>query len=78
MFGGNVEALVGQEIRGNVINSSLKAIYDGSKDVDNLEVQLILRTDDSNRELPFNVVYTAKETTIRNKDIMIWPDFIST
>ena len=78
VFGGNVEALVGQEIRGNVINSSLKAIYDGSKDVDNLEVQLILRTDDSNRELPFNVVYTAKETTIRNKDIMIWPDFIST
>ena len=78
VFGGNVEALVGQEIRGNVINSSLKAIYDGSKDVDNLEVQLILKTDDSNRELPFNVVYTAKDTTIRNKDIMIWPNFIST
>ena len=78
VFGGNVEALVGQEVRGNVINSSLKAIYDGSKEVDNLEVQLILRTDDSNRELPFNVVYTAKETTIRNKDIMIWPNFIST
>ena len=78
VFGGNVEALVGQEVRGNVINSSLKAIYDGSKDIDNLEVQLILRTDDSNRELPFNVVYTAKDTTIRNKDIMIWPNFIST
>ena len=78
VFGGNVEALVGQEVRGNVINSSLKAIYDGTKDVDNLEVQLVLRTDDSNRELPFNVVYTAKETTIRNKDIMIWPNFIST
>jgi hypothetical protein len=78
VFGGNVEALVGQEVRGNVINSSLKAIYDCSKDVDNLEVQLILRTDDSNRELPFNVVYTAKDTTIRNKDIMIWPNFIST
>lgn len=78
VFGGNVEALVGQEIRGNVINSSLKAIYDGSKDVDNLEVQLVLKTDDTNRELPFNVVYTAKDTTIRNKDIMIWPNFIST
>ncbi len=78
VFGGNVEALVGQEIRGNVINSSLKAIYDGSKDVDNLEVQLVLKTDDSNRELPFNVVYTAKDTIIRNKDIMIWPNFIST
>lgn len=77
VFGGNVEALVGQEVRGNVINSSLKAIYDGSKDVDNLEVQLVLKTDDSNRELPFNVVYTAKDTTIRNKDIMIWPNFIS-
>ena len=78
VFGGNVEALVGQEVRGNVINSSLKAIYDSSKDVDNLEVQLILKTDDSNRELPFNVVYTAKDTTIRNRDIMIWPNFIST
>lgn len=75
VFGGNVEALVGQD-RVNVITSSLRATYDVDKDVDNLAVSLILRTD-SNREMPFNVVYTAKDTPIKNKDIMMWPNFIS-
>lgn len=75
VFGSNVEALVGQD-RMDAIPSSLRATYDAEKDVDNLAVSLILKTD-SKREMPLNVVYTAKDTPIKNRDIMMWPNFIS-
>ncbi len=73
VFGKNVAALVGMQK--NDIKSSLRATYDPSSRSGNLEVELTLVTTNGVRR-QFKKVYTS-DSEIRNKDILIWPNFIS-
>lgn len=75
VFGKNVATLVGMSGSTSAIASSLKATYDPSVRTDNLEVVLTLVTDSGIRR-PFKKVYTS-DGEIKNKDILIWPNFIS-
>lgn len=74
VFGRNISALVGMNSDG-AIQSSLKATYDPQARTNNLEVVLTLVTDVGRRST-FKKVYTA-DGKIENKDILIWPNFIS-
>lgn len=73
VFGKNVAALVGMQQ--NDIKSSLKATFDPSVRTGNLEVELTLVTISGTRR-QFRKVYTS-DGEIKNKDILIWPNFIS-
>ena len=75
VFGKNVATLVGMASSSSAISSSLKATYDPSLRVDNLEVVLTLVTDSGIRR-QFKKVYTS-DGEIKNKDILIWPNFVS-
>lgn len=75
VFGKNVGALVGMSAATSAIPSSLKATYDPAARTDNLEVVLTLTTNAGIRRT-FKKVYTC-DGSIRNKDILIWPNFIS-
>lgn len=75
VFGKNVAALVGMSGSTTAITSSLKAAYDPSAKNGNLEVVLTLVTDTGIRR-QFKKVYTS-DGEIKNKDILIWPNFIS-
>lgn len=75
VFGKNVATLVGMSGSTSAISSTLKATYDPSVRSDNLEVVLTLVTDSGIRR-QFKKVYTS-DGEIKNKDILIWPNFIS-
>lgn len=75
VFGKNIAALVGMSAMSNAIDSTLKAIYDPNNRKDNLEVVLTISTNTGiHRE--FRKIYTC-DGEIKNKDILIWPNFIS-
>lgn len=74
VFGRNTAALVGM-MPANAIKSTLKATYDPSLRTGNLEVVLTLMTK-TEKPRSFRKVYTAGQT-VMNKDILIWPNFIS-
>lgn len=75
VFGKNTGALVGMLGSSSAITSTLKATYDPTLKNNNLEVVLTLVTASGNHRT-FKKVYTAG-TEVRNKDILIWPNFIS-
>lgn len=75
VFGKNVGALVGMSEKSSAIASTLKATYDPSIRVGNLEVILTLVTKAGVRR-QFKKVYTS-DGEIKNSDILIWPNFVS-
>lgn len=78
VFGRNIGALAGIAGAGSNLKSSLTAIYDESAPENNLEVTLSLVTTDGKTRI-FKESYTVRaDKAIRKKDIVIWPNFIST
>ena len=75
VYGKNVAALVGMSNSDSAISSTLKAVYDPSARVGNLEVVLTIKTE-SGTQRQFKKVYTS-DGEIKNKDILIWPNFVS-
>lgn len=77
VFGKNIGALTGIENdNGSSIRSKMTAIYDQDAPLDNLEVVLQLITE-NNKQKSLKESYTVKKDRISNKDIMLWPNFIS-
>lgn len=77
VFGKNIGALTGVDSdNSNDIPSKLVAVYDQDAPIDNLEVVLQLTTN-SKRQKSLKESYTVKKDRISNKDIMLWPNFIS-
>lgn len=78
VFGRNIGALAGIAGAGNNLKSTLTAVYDESVPENNLEVTLSLVTTDGKTRI-FKESYTVRpDKAIRKKDIVIWPNFIST
>jgi hypothetical protein len=76
VFGANLEALAGLNDTANV-TSRISAIYDpGQQDGEKLIVQLKLITDTGN-EIIKQVVYNVIRDNIMNRDVLMWPNFIS-
>lgn len=75
VFGKNIGALAGIDTN-NAIRSSLSAIYDQESPIDNLEVVLEITTQSGKRKT-LKESYTVKKDRISNKDILLWPNFIS-
>ena len=75
VYGKNVAALLGLADSTSAITSTLKAVYDPSLRTGNLEVTLTIKTE-SGSQRQFKKVYTS-DCEIKNKDILIWPNFIS-
>lgn len=75
VFGKNIGALTGIDTN-NAIRSKLTAIYDQESPIDNLEVVLEVTTQSGKRKT-LKESYTVKWDRISNKDIMLWPNFIS-
>ncbi len=75
VYGKNVAALVGRAGTTEVINSALEAVYTPNSRTNNLQVELKIQTA-SGKIRSFNKVYTS-DNAIRNKDILLWPNFIS-
>lgn len=76
VFGKNIGALVGIPNNGVDIHSKLTAVFDPDAIRDNLEVKLhIVATNGETKEM--KETYTVKESCVKNKDIVLWPDFIS-
>ena len=75
VFGKNLAALVGMAEATAAIQSKLEATYDPAATSNNLVVTLTLITDTGIRR-QFKKVYTCR-SEIKNKDILIWPNFIS-
>lgn len=75
VFGKNIGALTGIDSN-NAIRSKLTAIYDEAAAMDNLEVTLEIITQSGKRKA-LKESYTVKQDRIANKDIMLWPNFIS-
>lgn len=78
VFGRNVGALTGASIGGSGLQSQIEAVYDESATENNLEVTLTLVTNDGRRK-PLKESYTVRpDKAIHKKDLLLWPDFIST
>jgi len=76
VFGANLDALAGLNDTANV-TSRISAIYDpGQPDGERLIVQLKLITDTGN-EIIKQVVYHVIRDNIVNRDVLMWPNFIS-
>ena len=75
VFGKNVAALVDSTGAPSAIPSTLEATFDPTQRTDNLEVVLTIVTNNGVRRT-FRKVYTSNGN-ITNKDILIWPNFIS-
>ncbi len=76
VFGKNIGALTGIDSN-NAIRSSLEAIFDPDRRDNNLDVKLVI-TMQSGRTRELKETYTVKADRIYNKDILLWPNFIST
>ncbi|MBB5395074.1 hypothetical protein [Mucilaginibacter sp. AK015] len=76
VFGANLDALAGLNETANV-TSRITAVYDpGQQGGEKLIVQLKLITDTGN-EIIKQVVYNVIRETIMNRDVLMWPNFIS-
>lgn len=75
VFGKNIGALTGVEAN-NAISSTLTAVFDPERPADNLEVSLELTTQ-SHKRRELRESYTVKGDRVSNKDIILWPNFIS-
>lgn len=76
VFGKNIGALTGIDPN-NAISSKLSAEYDPVRPTDNLEVVLEITTQSKKRR-ELKESYTVKSDRVSNKDIILWPNFIST
>lgn len=76
VFGKNIGALTGIDPN-NAISSKLTAEFDPSRPTDNLDVVLEITTQSKKRR-ELKESYTVKSDRVSNKDIMLWPNFIST
>ncbi len=77
LFGAQLDALVGLEEHSNV-KSRISSVYDpNNKDGEKLTVTLKLFTQTSNEPIIKELVYNVSRDSIRGKDILIWPNFIS-
>lgn len=75
VFGKNIGALTGIDSN-NAISSKLTAEFDPERPTDNLEVVLEITTQ-SNKRRELKESYTVGRDRVSNKDIMLWPNFIS-
>ena len=76
IFGKNIGALTGIDSN-NAISSSLSAEFDPDCSSNNLEVTLEIRTK-LNKRRELKESYTVRKDRVSNKDILLWPNFIST
>lgn len=75
VFGKNIGALTGIDPN-NAISSKLTAVFDPERPTDNLDVILELTTQ-SHKRRELRESYTVKSDRVSNKDIILWPNFIS-
>lgn len=75
VFGKNIAALVGMAGTHVPIDSTLSAVYDPNARTNNLEICLTLKTT-TGAKREYKKIYTS-DSQIKNKDILIWPNFIS-
>jgi hypothetical protein len=76
LFGAQLDALVGLDQNSDV-KSRISAIYDpNNKDGEKLIVSLKLYTASGN-EISKEQIYNVNKDSIRGKDILMWPNFIS-
>lgn len=75
VFGKNIGALTGIDPN-NAISSKLTAMFDPERPTDNLDVILELTTQ-SHKRRELRESYTVKSDRVSNKDIILWPNFIS-
>ena len=78
VFGNNVSTLLGYVQAGISINSHMSAEYDGEKEI--LAVKLTVSVTDDNgvlKEKTIPIEYKISGFFARNKDVVIWPNFIS-
>ena len=74
IFGQNIGVLLGQDKTGTSIKSQLQASYDEQRNT--LEVKLAIITDDEKTKA-ISVTYKVRSEIIHNKDLILWPNFIS-
>ncbi len=77
VYGKTIGALVGMGNAGTVVSSRLSAVYDPSISENNLEVTLSIQTIEGKHREYREVYTTGNDDGLRNKDILIWPNFIS-
>lgn len=75
VFGKNIGALTGIDTN-NAISSKLTAEFDPERPTDNLDVILEITTQ-SHKRRELRESYTVKADRVSNKDIILWPNFIS-
>ena len=78
VFGNNVSSLLGYEQIGISINSHMTAEYDEEKEI--LSVKLTISVTDDNgtqKEKTIPIEYKISGFFARNKDVVLWPNFIS-
>ena len=76
LFGAQLDALVGYE-EASTVKSRISAIYDpNNKDGEKLTVTLTLYTV-AGTKIEKPLVYNVNKDSIRGKDILMWPNFIS-
>ncbi len=77
IFGATLDALVGLHDN-SAVKSRISAIYDpNNKDGEKLIVTLKLFTQSSNEPIKKELIYNVNHESIRGKDILMWPNFIS-
>ncbi len=77
VFGKSIGPLVGVTLEGMQVDSSLTAVFDPERREDNLLVTLMIKTQ-SGTIRSYNQHYTTGSSeAMNNKDILIWPNFIS-
>jgi hypothetical protein len=77
LFGSQLDALLGLNEHSNV-KSRLTAIYDPNhKDGEKLIVTLNLYTLHGSEPITKQLIYNINSDTIKGKDILLWPNFIS-
>ncbi|MDE6400549.1 MAG: hypothetical protein K2L68_06795, partial [Muribaculaceae bacterium] len=77
VYGKSIGPLVGVALQGMMVDSTLTAEFDPDKEEDNLLVTLKIKTK-SGKVRPYDQHYTVGNSeAMRNKDILIWPNFIS-
>ena len=76
VFGKNIGALTGIDYN-NAIKSALTAVFDPERRDNNLDVKLVIWMQ-SGKSRELKETYTVKADRISNKDILLWPNFIST
>lgn len=75
IYGKSIGPLVGMT-QDRTVDSSITAVYDPVALEDNLEVDLAIKTENG-KVRHYHQHYTVGSEGLRNKDILLWPNFIS-